>query len=608
MSSSPRAVFLSYASQDAEAAKTLCDALRAKGIEAWFDQSELRGGDAWDQKIRRQIRECALFMPLISANTNARSEGYFRLEWKLGVDRSHLIADDEAFLFPVAIGAFPDDAARVPDRFRDVQWARLGARDTPESIAARVAKLLDGDGIEAKVDRASATRPGSRRKWSRIVWPAVGVVMALSFAYRPLWHPKREVKQTTAPAASVAEATQLARRAIDETTKLTFKRDDLDVAAGFARQASDLAPSLALAWGARARVEAAWLNRTWDVSAARRQAAQDLARRALALDPDEPNALWSQGIVLRVQGALPEATSVLQHAVKVSPRDNPIRHALASTYALQGRIEDAIALNEETVRMDPRDALAFYILALNHAGINMLKDNDPANVDKALAYLDRALEIEVFGTALLHKAALLAAQKGDVASALATLDGLDSLPLQERTEDRATFYQIWIALLARKPARALDAAARTTSTYYSDRQIAAPVAWMKALAHKQAGRGSVAAEEWRAAETVLRARLHENPNSLMTQAELAISLAMLGRKDEAAKQFARYEATQREQGKPGTLAHVRYYAAQADAKRAVAALKEARKTGAIWFTDAVLARDPWFDALRDKTEFKELLK
>lgn len=39
-------VFLSYASQDAEAAKRICEALRAAGVEVWFDQSELRGGDA----------------------------------------------------------------------------------------------------------------------------------------------------------------------------------------------------------------------------------------------------------------------------------------------------------------------------------------------------------------------------------------------------------------------------------------------------------------------------------------------------------------------------------------------------------------------------------
>lgn len=75
-----KAVFLSYAKQDADAAARICSALRAAGIEVWFDQSELRGGDAWDTAIRTQIKACALFIPIISANTYARVEGYFRLE------------------------------------------------------------------------------------------------------------------------------------------------------------------------------------------------------------------------------------------------------------------------------------------------------------------------------------------------------------------------------------------------------------------------------------------------------------------------------------------------------------------------------------------------
>jgi len=54
------AVFLSYASQDQEAAQRICEALRAAGIEVWFDQSELRAGDAWDRQIRKQIHDCAL--------------------------------------------------------------------------------------------------------------------------------------------------------------------------------------------------------------------------------------------------------------------------------------------------------------------------------------------------------------------------------------------------------------------------------------------------------------------------------------------------------------------------------------------------------------------
>jgi TIR domain len=120
-----KAVFLSYASEDAEAAKNLNDALRAANIEVWFDQSELRGGDAWDQKIRRQIRDCALFVPIISAHTQSRPEGYFRLEWKLAVDRSHLMAAERTFLVPVVVDATTEPDALVPTQFRDVQWTSI---------------------------------------------------------------------------------------------------------------------------------------------------------------------------------------------------------------------------------------------------------------------------------------------------------------------------------------------------------------------------------------------------------------------------------------------------------------------------------------------------
>src|SRR5476651_664646 len=115
--SANRAVFLSYASQDAEAAKRICEALRQAGMEVWFDQSELVGGDAWDAKIRTQIKECALFLPVISANTQSRHEGYFRLEWRLADQRTHLMGKSRLFLVPVCIDATRDGDADVPDSF-----------------------------------------------------------------------------------------------------------------------------------------------------------------------------------------------------------------------------------------------------------------------------------------------------------------------------------------------------------------------------------------------------------------------------------------------------------------------------------------------------------
>ena len=139
---SQRAVFLSYASEDAAAAQRICTALRAADIEVWFDQSELRGGDAWDAAIRKHIKSCALFVPVISTNTHNRIEGYFRLEWKLAIDRSYLIAADQAFLLPVVIDGTPQTDERIPDRFRELQWTRLPGGDTPPAFVEHVARLL----------------------------------------------------------------------------------------------------------------------------------------------------------------------------------------------------------------------------------------------------------------------------------------------------------------------------------------------------------------------------------------------------------------------------------------------------------------------------------
>jgi TolB-like protein/cytochrome c-type biogenesis protein CcmH/NrfG len=137
-----RAVFLSYASQDTEAARRICEALRAAGVEVWFDQSELRGGDAWDQKIRREIHDCALFIPIISSNTTSRPEGYFRLEWALAEQRAHMIARNKAFIVPVCVDATPESAADVPESFVRVQWTRLPEGATPPSFAGRIRHLI----------------------------------------------------------------------------------------------------------------------------------------------------------------------------------------------------------------------------------------------------------------------------------------------------------------------------------------------------------------------------------------------------------------------------------------------------------------------------------
>ncbi len=138
-------VFISYASEDRTAARTLRDTLVAAGLDVWYDENELGGGDAWDQKIRRQIRDCEYFVPVISATTEARKEGYFRREWRLATDRSLDMADDVLFLIPVVIDGTTESTARVPDKFLTVQWLRLpGGQPTP-ALHHLVRRILSGN-------------------------------------------------------------------------------------------------------------------------------------------------------------------------------------------------------------------------------------------------------------------------------------------------------------------------------------------------------------------------------------------------------------------------------------------------------------------------------
>ena len=139
---SPGSIFLSYASEDYSVAKRLSESLRAAGVEVWLDQSELRGGDSWDHRIAEQIRACSLFIALVSQHTEARVEGYFRREWGAAADRTRDLAEGTTFLLPVVVDRTTQALARVPGKFREVQWTRLPDGQTTPEFMRHVEQLL----------------------------------------------------------------------------------------------------------------------------------------------------------------------------------------------------------------------------------------------------------------------------------------------------------------------------------------------------------------------------------------------------------------------------------------------------------------------------------
>lgn len=403
------AVFLSYASEDAEAARRICDSLRAGGIEVWFDQSELRGGDAWDRQIRRQIHDCALFIALISANSNARNEGYFRREWRLAVERTHDMADDTPFILPVVIDGTVEGSARVPEQFRDVQWTRLPEGSAPSSFIERVRRLLSPEpssaasGTPAAAERSTALPSSSAKTGARGYWPLIllGVAILAAAGYFALVHRagvaggSAQVSGAEAQKAGPGTAQQKSI-AVLPFADMSEKKDQEYFADGMAEEILDLltkVPGLRVigrtsSFQFKARNEdlrsiGEKLGAAYLVEGSVRKAGTRVRVAAQLIDAASGTQLWSDnydrefGDVLNLQDQVASGVArALQLAVVAEDARPPraLQSTEAYTFYLKGRaaldrgdessVQESISDLEQALALDPEFTRAAEALAV----------------------------------------------------------------------------------------------------------------------------------------------------------------------------------------------------------------------------------------------------
>jgi TIR domain-containing protein/SIR2-like protein len=136
------AVFISYAREDLAAVQLIKAGLEAAGITTWFDYDRLEVGDDYDRKIQRNIARCSYFIPVISATTQRRLEGYFRREWSYAIDRVRNMADGALFILPVSIDSTNAAEAMVPDRFKALHFTQLPAGEVHADFAQRLTDFM----------------------------------------------------------------------------------------------------------------------------------------------------------------------------------------------------------------------------------------------------------------------------------------------------------------------------------------------------------------------------------------------------------------------------------------------------------------------------------
>ena len=136
------AVFISYAREDLAAVQQIKAGLESAGITTWFDIDRLEVGDDYDRKIQRNIARCSYFIPVVSATTQRRLEGYFRREWSYAMDRVRNMADGALFILPVSIDATNAAEALVPDKFKALHFTQLPGGQVPAEFAQRLTDFM----------------------------------------------------------------------------------------------------------------------------------------------------------------------------------------------------------------------------------------------------------------------------------------------------------------------------------------------------------------------------------------------------------------------------------------------------------------------------------
>ena len=540
-----KAVFLSYASQDAEAARRICEALRAAGVEVWFDQNELVGGDAWDAKIRKQIKECALFVPVISAETQARLEGYFRIEWKLAAQRTHAMAEAKPFLLPVVIDATRDGEAHVPEEFRAVQWTRLAGSEGSAAFCARVKKLLGGEVAQASSPAALAKAGGTParpqavgRRVPAAAWiGALAVVVAIAAFAAKQWlrHPvvdsptnlRPDAAATSGkPAVPLSEARKLVQRArasIDDDWLAV--RENFRLADELCESATKLDPTDGEAWATWARVSALLIDRDYDTSRQRRDAARSRAERAMQLAPASVESGLAMAMVLAQNGSVPAATQRLRELLQQAPMDWRVARALAFTLSPSGKAGTPegteIRLHHPSFGgRDPRP-LFDEVRSVHDTGHRFAEC-------EALTEQARRLGPCWEGYAMGLGYNIYSVCDLDAAVKLA-----QELPPRLLQEDVFAMLVARLWLYRGEGDKARAALARVPRDFIEDRWFFQPTASLVGDAYQLSGRPAAAAEQWKQALAVVEKRLAAEPNQPELITGKAQLLAKLGRKEEA---------------------------------------------------------------------------
>ena len=484
--------------------------------------------------------------------TQERLEGYFRREWRLGVERMADMDDSKPFLLPVTIDESVDSAVRVPERFYERQWTHLPGGETPHDFADRVRRLVSGEPELQPAKQAIAELANSElaeegksalaalietRPW---VLPVLGAAMVLVLIgiWRP-WHKvpasdnpamtQKSLPRTGTPATPArSEADRLVDHARDITRQLGLSRAQLDAAEALCDRALKLDPSDPDVWIESARTDMLMIFPTgFDRSEHRRKQAQERAARAISLAPDSMEAQIVQAAVLAhavgTPALLDEAEKTIRKYLATRLGDRELTIRLAEILRDKKKFSEAGVLFEQ-------------IGEFEYAGLCYYEGGDSK---AALASAQKSLTTE-HSVAALQLDAML--QSGALENLDAAEAAVEKILPSELVAERPAAIAMKVAVYRRDPNRILQIAQGLPGDFMDSSAFRGPRQYFTGLAHEMAGQKDAAEADWKAGLAVVDKQLSATPDDRDLVLMAAWLQAALGERRRADRLLDRAQA------------------------------------------------------------------
>ncbi len=193
------------------------------------------------------------------------------------------------------------------------------------------------------------------------IWPwFLAVIVAVAVGWF-LYSKQREIFEAIAGPLPTPTPTEISAREYVAEADRAFERGQLDAAIAKYRRATELDPTLAVAYARWARIETLRSDTEAGVNLARRATEQSTA------DPQEAaESLAILAMALDWAGKAPEAVAMALKATDQDP-SSAIAHAyLAEAYADSGRIPDALETADQALELAPDDPLVLRSVGYVH--------------------------------------------------------------------------------------------------------------------------------------------------------------------------------------------------------------------------------------------------